>query len=60
MRTYVHVGLSAFPVINRVFGVLLRDTLLSLVEAFTRLFGPPLFEFAVLVVQASRRVESML
>lgn len=60
MRTYVHIGLSAFAVIDRVFGVLLRDALLSFVEAFARLFSPPFLEFAILVVQASRRVESML
>jgi hypothetical protein len=54
------VSLSAFSVIDRVFGVLLRDTLLPLVEAFARLFGPPLLELAVLVVQATRRVEGVL
>ena len=54
------MSLSAFSVIDRIFGVLLRDTLLPLVEAFARLFGPPLLEFAVLVIQAARRVEGVL
>jgi len=54
------MSLSPFSVIDRVLGVLLRDTLLSLVEAFARFFGPPLLELAVLVVQAARRVEGVL
>jgi len=60
MRTYINASLSAFPVIDRVLGVLFGDTLLPLIEAFARLIGPPLLEFSVLVVQAARRVEGML
>jgi len=60
MRTYINVSLSSFSVIDRIFGVLFRDTLLPLVEAFARLFGPPLLEFPILVVQATRRVEGVL
>ena len=60
MRTYVNMSLSSFSVIDRVSGVLLRDALLPLLETFARLFGPPLLEPAVLVVQAARRVEGVL
>lgn len=60
MRTYIKVNLSAFPVIDRVLGVLLRDTLLYLIKAFARLFGPPLLEFSIFVVQPAERVEGML
>ena len=59
-RAYVNVGLSAFAIVDRIFGVLLRDALLPLVEPFTRLFGPPFFELAILVVQATGRIESVL
>lgn len=54
------MSLTTFAVINRVFGVLLRDALLPLVETFTRLFGPPFLELAILVVQATGRVEIVL
>ena len=60
MRKYINVGLSSFSVIDCIFGVLLRDTLLSLVEAFACLVCPPLLELAVLIVQATRRVECVL
>ena len=60
VRTYVNTSLSAFTVVNRVFGVLLRDALLPLVETFARFISPPFLEFAVLVVQATGRVESVL
>lgn len=59
-QTYINVSLSTFTVIDRVFGELLRDTLLLFVERFARLFGPPLLKFAILVVQATGRVESVL
>ena len=60
MPTYINVCFSSFSVIDRVFGVLLRDTLLPLVEAFACLVGPPLLKLAVLVVHPTRRVEGVL
>jgi len=60
MPTYINVCFSSFSVIDRVFGVLLRDALLPLVEAFACLFAPPLLKLAVLIVHPTRRVESML
>jgi len=58
--TYINVRFSSFSVIDRVFGVLLRDALLPLVEAFAGLFGPPFLELAVLIVHPTRRVEGVL
>jgi len=60
MQTYINVGRSALPIIDRVFGVLPRDALLPLVETFACLVGPPLLELAILVVQTARRVEGVL
>ena len=60
MPTYINVRLSSFSIIDRVFGILLRDALLPLVEAFARLLGPPLLELAVLIVHATRRVKGVL
>ena len=60
MPTYINVCFSSFSVINRVFGVLLRDALLPLVETFTCLFSPPLLKLAVLIVHPTRGIKGVL